>query len=435
MTTLRDAESKMAQRRATTSEPSGARQTGLTVPVLALSGIHSQAALLALQRSAGNRAVISVVQRSRREALQPKVNVVFPTMTVVHNWWIQPGTRGLVEAVPNNGDVTISLRSGEYAGERVQVSPAYVDVDPGGALAQYSHLGKTSLIAALDGAIANPPTPTLKLLQDVIGSATPEQRQAAAADDAFLARAKRGLNDDTYLHLLPALGVHRKPDRMMPGGPGARGHLTGSEADNAIRAELHKEIANAVKAGRSVVGEVSVVGDADFQDAFNRQWIVAAKQTQYATQKAWEICDAFVDVNLPKRHIWVHRSLGDLGTVVHEGMHKYADSRLRDEQIGMCNDKGIAHGGTSKLDEGITEFFTKPVVINQLGVGRADYYANEHKVAKKLADLHGRDTIVRAYFDGAFDALKTAFGDSEWPEFAEKLERGDWSWLQLNGYM
>jgi hypothetical protein len=217
-------------------------------------------------------------------------------------------------------------------------------------------------------------------------------------------------------------------------GPGLRGHLTGPEADTAIRAELQKYVAEAVKAGRKVDGEVSVVGDQDFQLAFDRQWIVAAGQTQYKSKPASAWCEAFVDVNLPKRHIWVHRNMGDLGTVVHEGMHKYADSALRDEQIQLCNQKKINHGGTSRLDEGITEYFTRPVVVNQLKVPRADYYQGEFEVVTKLAQNFGEATVAKAYFDGDFDSLKKAVGNG-WAVFAENFERSNWQWLNLNGYM
>lgn len=34
--------------------------------------------------------------------------------------------------------------------------------------------------------------------------------------------------------------------------------------------------------------------------------------------------------------------MGDTGTVIHEGMHKYADDSLRDEQIALCKTLKIA---------------------------------------------------------------------------------------------
>jgi hypothetical protein len=279
--------------------------------------------------------------------------------------------------------------------------------------------------------------PTADLIKSFLATATPEQKKKAANDDGFLARAKKVLDNESYLQMLPALGVHRTPEGPTPPGkkgPGGKGHLTGPEADAAIQSYLQGYLAKAIQDRRTVTGEVSVVGDEDFQAAFDRQWVEGAKQVQYKGQKASDICDAFVDVNLPKRHIWVHRNFGDRGTVVHEGMHKYADPTLRDEQIKLCNDKGIAHGGTSRLDEGITEYFTRLVVINQLKMPRADYYAGEYRVAAKLAGVYGEPILAKAYFDGAFDSLKSAF-KGDWATFAEHLETEDWDWLKTNNYL
>jgi hypothetical protein len=280
--------------------------------------------------------------------------------------------------------------------------------------------------------------PQLAQLQIIIDSATPQEVKETAENNAFLAKARKALDEDTYLGLLPALGVHRAPDRSMPRGPGAKGHLTGPEADVAIRAHLQSYVADAVKAGRKVEGEVSVVGDADFQAAFERQWVVAAGQAaKYKGKKATDVCEAFVDVNLPKRHIWIHRNLGDIGTVIHEGMHKYASPTLRDEQIKMAAVKGIDHGGTSRLDEGVTEYFTRSVVTVQLKKPRSTYYQGEYLVANALQGKFGEPLLAKAYFDGDFESLKQAVGP-DWPEFAERLERFDrldMKWLKDNGYL
>jgi hypothetical protein len=268
-------------------------------------------------------------------------------------------------------------------------------------------------------------------LQPIIKAATAEQRKQAAGDRAFLGRAKAALDEETYLELLPMLGVNEKPTTAGLSDFGSA-HTSGPDADKAIRAHLQQYVAEAVKAGRKVEGEVSVVGDEDFQMAFDRQWVRAAGQT-FPGQTAKEVCNAFVDVNLPKRHIWVHRDMGNTGTVIHEGMHKYANDLLRDEQIAMCNRLKIAHGGTSRLDEGTTEYFTR-IVLRQLGMRQRDNYENEFKVASKLAGIVGERVLAAAYYDGKFDALQRAVG-LRWDEFAEKLEGKDWKWLKTNGFM
>ncbi|HET7490216.1 MAG TPA: hypothetical protein VFJ85_19990 [Acidimicrobiales bacterium] len=414
------------------------RRAGSTAALLA----PTPASLLQLQRLAGNASVTALLAGWGAPGATTVQRQLAPGMYVLNarGRLRSEGSRHpKIESLRPGRPATVLPNGGRKSAFKIGTSGLVENswartASAGPGWIRDARLDPTTLVGALDATLRGPRKPTADELRAVIAWATPDERRAAAADDAFLARAKKALDSDTYLQVLPALGVHRTPDRVKSGGPGALGHPTGHDADVAIRAELAHEVADAVKAGRQVEGEVSVVGDQDFQAAFDRQWVVAAGQKQYIGKNAWDICEAFVDVNLPKRHIWIHRSLGDLGTIIHEGMHKYADSLLRDEQIQLCNVNKITHGGTSRLDEGITEYFTRPVVVNQLKVPRADYYANEHKVATKLAARFGRPTLVNAYFNGDFEGLKQAFGKG-WPVFAERLERSDWRWLLINGWM
>jgi hypothetical protein len=293
-------------------------------------------------------------------------------------------------------------------------------------------LSAETLLQLLTSAFSNPPKLTIDQLRPAITAAPAQQRQAAANDDRFLALARRKLDENDYLELLPALGVHKQPTRPQL-SQGGTAHMSGPDADKAIRQHLQQYVVDAVKAGRKVEGEVSVVGDEDFQMAFDRQWVRAAKQT-FPGKKAWEVCNAFVDVNLPKRRIWVHRDMGDTGVVIHEGMHKYADSTLRDEQIALCQRLKIPYGGISQLDEGITEYFTRTVVA-QLPIKQRVNYENPFLVASGLVASCTEAIVAAAYYDGRFDALKQKFGLAKWPAFAEALERKDWKWLSANGYM
>jgi hypothetical protein len=108
-------------------------------------------------------------------------------------------------------------------------------------------------------------------------------------------------------------------------------------------------------------------------------------------------------------------------------MHKYADDILRDEQIALANKLGIAHGGVSRLDEGITEYFTR-IVTDQLGMDERENYGNEFEVAFDLAEKIGERALAKAYYDGQLGALRKPFGP-EWERFAEAIERSDWDWL------
>lgn len=104
-------------------EPLAAHAAGLgnqaiqRVAVGALSG-----------RSTSGEVLLPVIQRVRREDLQPGQTVVFPDMVVLPgNWWIKPGTLARVLTVPASGDIFVRIESGAYAGSEVKVAPSYVE--------------------------------------------------------------------------------------------------------------------------------------------------------------------------------------------------------------------------------------------------------------------------------------------------------------------
>ena len=107
--------------------------------------------------------------------------------------------------------------------------------------------------------------------------------------------------------------------------------------------------------------------------------------------------NAFVDVNQPQRHIWIHKDRGGPGTAIHEGFHKYASPVLRDTLI---ND---FHGGGNdvcNLDEGLTEYFTRKVIATgDLGFPRSSY-PSQHTAVTKLLTKVSEATLAKAYFDG-----------------------------------
>ncbi len=378
-----------------------------------------------------------MIRRMARAAVKDNIEVRISDRIVVHDWWIEQDTTGVVVDSSGDADVSVKLTTGKYAGETVKIGSRYFEPvtaqkDPAESQEAERPVKPVevqkpvlSLGAQLEDAFDNGAKPTIEELQKIIQPATAPERKQVADDRAFLDRAKAALDEDTYLGLLPAIGVYEKPSTptLREGG---KAHTTATDADKAIREYLQQYLAKAVKEGRKVEGEVSVVGEEDFQMAFDRQWVRAAGLS-FGKKKASEVCNAFVDVNLPKRHIWVNRNLGNTGTVIHEGMHKYADDILRDEQIALCKTLKIAHGGISPLDEGITEYFTR-IVTKQLGMADRSNYANEFPVAEMLAGKIGEKALASAYYDGQLDAMRKPFG-KDWATFAEKIERKDWKWL------
>ena len=59
--------------------------------------------------------------------VKDNIHVSFSAMTVVHGWWIEPGTTGVVVDSSGDGDVAIKLTTGKYAGEIVKVGARYID--------------------------------------------------------------------------------------------------------------------------------------------------------------------------------------------------------------------------------------------------------------------------------------------------------------------
>jgi hypothetical protein len=257
--------------------------------------------------------------------------------------------------------------------------------------------GGVDLHAGLDAALdAYPTTITIDVLSPFIEAASQGQRDAVWKDTALMTKAKRVLKLDDYLALLPALRVLTPPSSgTFPGAQsGYTGHTPAAEVDRLIGLHLGHYVADAKKAGRKAEGEISVVGGQDWEDAFNRQW-PGFKSTMAA---------AFVDVDQPKRQIWLHQDRGDPGTAIHEGMHKYANDTIRNVQRGLYR-KGMVQIG--RLDEGLTEYFCR-LVTSKLGISRTSY-PNELGIATDLVAYVGEGVAAAAYFDGDFDRFIKAY--------------------------
>ena len=70
-----------------------------------------------------------VIQRAKREDLAVEQSVYFPNMTVVHGWWIKPGTKGIVRKVQEKDDIEIEIITGQFMGETVKVDPSSIEAE------------------------------------------------------------------------------------------------------------------------------------------------------------------------------------------------------------------------------------------------------------------------------------------------------------------
>ncbi len=258
---------------------------------------------------------------------------------------------------------------------------------------------------------------TIDDVRPFIEKATQDERDTVSQDTTLMNTARLTLKKDVYLALLPALRVYNQPDKdLSEATPGWTEHMKAPVADQHIQGYMQDLGLDAVTKGRRVEGEVSVVGGKDWDDAFFRQW----GPFGYTDSS---VCNAFVDVNLPKRHIWVNKNWGNAGTVLHEGMHKYADPTLRDSLISQYKLAGV-----STIDEGLTELFTRKVT-EPLGIIRGNY-PNDHEVMEKLATRVGNATVQQAYFAGKYTELIDTFDRKtkvKWDTFSSAMETKKYS--------
>ncbi|MBA4179844.1 MAG: hypothetical protein C0506_04575 [Anaerolinea sp.] len=239
-------------------------------------------------------------------------------------------------------------------------------------------------------------TPTLAQLRGFLDGASQPDRETISSDATLMAKAKTKLAAPDYLSLLLALRVKKT---------GSVAHKSAEEADKLIVEKLSAYTAGAVKAGRKVSGQVAVLDGADWTMAYEREF---GDDGEEATT------NAFVDNEADR--IFIHKDRGNPGTIIHEGMHKYAPNDLINE-IG------------SAFNEGITEYFTRKICDSLDPPVVRSNYASNYAFAKKFVDLMGEATVAAANFDGKVADLKKKYTDSvrNWGTLIGHTKAGEWS--------
>ncbi|MDX6630064.1 MAG: hypothetical protein QOH00_2310 [Gaiellales bacterium] len=120
---------------------------------------------------------------------------------------------------------------------------------------------------------------------------------------------------------------------------------------------------------------------------------------------------AFQDGDRSKVHIRKERS--DLGTQLHEGLHRHASDQWNNDMGGYYN-----------ANEGVTEFFTRKMGP-EVGVDRdINSFLREYTSATHLAKAAGEDVLAAAYFEGNVDGLKKKIdgkGPGTWKKWLDFL--------------
>jgi len=427
------AENKSAKK--STQQPS---HPPMTTEPLAVNGEISQIDLLRLQRVVGNQAVQQIMRSQDTESTRHERGCGCPTcrsMMLKRDEQVTAMVNNspLVQRVDEHEEDIAAKRvdiqrvdehEEDIAAKRIQPS-GHIQKKTPGAIVQWrvkpriqrgwlSNLvkkikskkdpnklgkGKKALKKALASLLKDSETVEFKDLKPLIAQATKSQKDAAWKDDDLLNTAKSKLSEDDYLNLLPALGMFKPGETAED----KKSHTRADKADKHIRNYLAPYVAEAVKAGRQVEGQVSVVDGDDWLTAYKRE---------FGDDGEEDITNAFVDH--PDGRIWIHKNRGNAGTIIHEGIHKYSTGDFL-RAVGF------------NFNEGITEYFTR-VICAELDYRRGNYESN-YKFAKEFVDYLGEDNVAKAYFDGDVQALKTLYEDKgkNWDELILAVRAKEWA--------
>lgn len=163
--------------------------------------------------------------------------------------------------------------------------------------------------------------------------------------------------------------------------------VTPDEADRLIRDRYGDNLTAAIAAGTQAQGNIQVVDDAAYRVAYAALYGSVDEDYPYV--------NAFVDRSTTPPTVWIHEERQTPATVLHEALHLYSDSAMRDNYGKQVN-------------EGTTEYFTRLIVEQEHLERRTGIYDDEHEAIRQLVGVIGEDTLREAYFEGDTAALEQA---------------------------
>ncbi len=310
---------------------------------------------LALQRGAGNRAAVMWIASRQRLATSGHGSPT-PTRTILQRF--------------TEEDVkTAAWHVWERKGKPPNQSPEDQAAD-------YAQARRQLEVKDLFSAALEAQDPVAKIKEALQGASATDKR-AIWFDAPLMDRARQKVGDNEFMALVALLGVAHK---------GTVEHKAAADADKLIRDKLGQEAATAIRANKTVEGQVAILDDTTWATVY-------ATEFPHDTQAQQLETNAFVATKHPGRPIILHKDRGNPGTIIHEGIHKYSHDAV---------------GAKSwNLDEGMTEFFTRELTT-PLGIARANY-DEQFKLVEQLVAKVGRPLVVGAYFDGKMSELQFTF--------------------------
>lgn len=423
--------SPLSRRRARADRPEAAERAAPPAPAEpALRELGRRArpeAMLALQRAAGNRAARLAIARIEgdedeggeklddrapvREAIERDINEIKDAIAEVEAVYlpVYPSIQYLGNRFEHLKEEFVALIRRYESGrsslsmrglQRLRSSINHVDRLPL-LRTTLEQLRKRSVLRERLMAIFAQARPVrFAEIRSTIERAPESQKKEAAADDDLIEAASRWMAPPG--HLIPDDPViwNDYPDFVLSLGvkqSGTVAHMDEGVVDNAIRTTLAAWVQQRVADQITIPGHVTILKSGNFKKA---------QEKFQASLPGGGKVNAFTEGG----NIYLGASAGEDTTIVHEGIHLYAQGSFR----GQLGDD---------FDEGVTEYFARKVVT-AMGVTRGDKYKDQHDVAKVIISVLTDDATAVAYFSGNLDPIRGQYREARLKHDSEATD--DW---------
>jgi hypothetical protein len=123
--------------------------------------------------------------------------------------------------------------------------------------------------------------------------------------------------------------------------------------------------------------------------------------------------NGFVDYKKKPMEVYIDRDTKTNGTVEHETMHLYG--------IGLMGFYGAGKDGMSHVFEGVTEYFTRKIVI-----GRKDY-EGEVGAITKLVEVFGESNLSMMFFQSKSGLIIDCLGQKVYQQWKDAVNAKQYS--------
>ena len=233
-----------------------------------------------------------------------------------------------------------------------------------------------------------------------------EEAQAPAPDVQRVLAAQRTLGNHAVANRLA-----RNPSATLGSAQPKVKHTTGAQVDAYLDSSpfFRDLVEDKVKGGTKAEGHVHIHDPDGFKTvcvAYYMSRLNGATGATYAKSEA-EAEEPTTNAFRDGTEIHLHQDRGEPGTAIHESIHLFCETAIRDE-------------GGFNLNEGFTEYFAKKLCKEQK-IKRGDFYDDQYRAVVRLCDLAGEDLLANAYFKGDIDALRTAVDAKAGTKFLDKV--------------